>query len=487
MINKTKSIVLCFLILTLPLTSLQGVIVVDFEDLSDEKTRIVALNTKTQQLLLYKEASQILEEHLNGYILNLTSPGNASIKKNVLPFLSDPMIIRSKSFISGCEGWYNRSFTPYNVYSSELITIKSPQEIEAILPKFKKKEDVGADFSITREGRKGVQTLGTLSNASKGSLGELATTLTMLSFGYSQHPAKYGGDNGLDGVFESWSKEYIWLTQTKQEKKQRTAGNIMEKFLNEGKIWETIQDMERIGRPEVKQTAVLIRQYFQEKPQSVYKLSYRMMDKGIAQCQVKPLNIKEFPRKGPKLYKAPLKDKIQSVQSVLGGFEENPDNQLMLVLNAIPLTSMSKEQALSLLTQAFDAQATQQILPAINNTQDNRQESEDRIVQAIHPQTIPVKVEVTNTEILQNRQPAANNPKKCYSRDNLFNFLGYLYSKKHNERNIASKLKGTENASASSIGRLMKDKDYAAKKSYQPIWNALVEKYSQEYQDWLSE
>lgn len=47
------------------------------------------------------------------------------------------------------------------------------------------------------------QTLQSISLNNKGKLGELCATLTMLSFGYYQHPTKYGGDKGFDGVFES--------------------------------------------------------------------------------------------------------------------------------------------------------------------------------------------------------------------------------------------------------------------------------------------
>lgn len=79
------------------------------------------------------------------------------------------------------------------------------------------------------------------------------------------------------------------------------------------------------------------------------------------------------------------------------------------------------------------------------------------------------------------------NPKKHYNRDNLFNFLVYLKSKKHNPSNISRKLDSTKDASNTTITRLMNNKDYSSTKDYKHVWDALVDKYAEEFQDWLSE
>ncbi|OJW51170.1 MAG: hypothetical protein BGO67_12670 [Alphaproteobacteria bacterium 41-28] len=645
MTNKIKLFFSLLAFFIFSLTSSKGFIVVDFEDISNGKTRIVALNTRTQQLLLYKEVSQVLNERLNGYVLSFASPGNIQVQSDSP---QEAMIVRSKKVISVDQNLQQMPCASYNIYSSQQITIKSPQEIEAILPKPKKKEAAGANFPIDREGDKGIRTLESLSNAYKGALGELATTLTMLSFGYTQHPSKYGGDNGLDGVFEDWGRKYLWLTQTKQEKKPRTAPNIMRNFLNEGKIWEAIQEMKRIGTPEVNLTATLINRYLRDRPQAVYKLAYRMMDKGMAQCQMCPLDIQGFPRKGPKLFNAPLKEKVKTVQVIFGGLEETPEKQLTLALNVIPLTSMPKERLLYLVEQAYDAQATapmlfptnniqtfpapflkreeqtfpalpqptfslakrqpttaiappqtiqmqgtqlnqslettsqlcpfpsmnkgsvpnavpstltslsgtqnlvrrvptlphpahQPILSSINkestttltnpSTPNIQGEQNSTAIINSHPfpvslQPVPLPVRTqsrltitpsgtTSMQVPQNsagrpvfhvanfppqippvnvyaqqrpiQQPVIRNPKDSYNRTNLFNFLSYLCEKKENKRTIAAKLQGTEGASASSIDRLMRHINYAPTKEYEPIWGALKDKYSEEFQEWLSE
>jgi hypothetical protein len=486
MINKLKFIVYTLIIIILPSIPLKGSIVVDFEKISEKKFRVIALNTKTQQLLLYKEIGKNQNEELTefnkyGYTLNIIFNPNINIEVildlNIFP--REPMILCSKNIIH-CDGWDHGCLGDYNIYPSDIIIVKTPQEICGILPEPRKKEPSGTFFPIVRYEDKSVKTLENLSIEDKGKLGELATTLTMLSFGYIQHPSKYGGDNGFDSVFETGpfvseeSTKYLFLSQSKQEKKQRTAENIMKVFLNERKIWETIQEMERIGGPDVQATANIIKAYFQEKPKNVYKLAYRMMNKGLAQCYVNELNIQGFiAMKGLRLVKAPLEEKIKSVQDVLSIFEDNFDQQLTLVLTSMS-QNIHKDQALKILEQVYD-------LPIQELEVEYLPKSAFKM--EIHPPSLLPKLEVSITENASPQLKFATNSKKKYNHSNLFGFLKYLQSKGHSKYTISDKLKGVEGASSSTIQRLLNDKNYVSKKS-ENLWGELLKKYPEEFTQW---
>lgn len=504
-----------------------GFIAVDCEEISEGKTRVVAIDISEQKLLLYKEARQISDEPLNGYLLSLTSLGSVSIQKQKSGDIK-PIIIRSKGSVSGYEGWQYTTLGSHKIYSSEIITPKSPQEITAILPEPKVREPAGESFVISKKGDKHVSTLATLSNENKGHLGELAATLTMLSFGYSQHLSKYGGDNGFDGVFQSWNQEYLWLTESKQECKQRTAENIMKHFLNENKIWDTIKQMTNAGSYEVKQTANLIKTYLSERSQFIYKLAYRLMDKGNAQCKVDQLKLAELPPEAIKQLNIPLSDKIRLFQTVLKGFEEAPEKQFNLALNAISLTSIPKEQVLNLVAHMYDEQTkivtngiqthktftlqqkvqSQSIIPPIQSllpklevqnievlpTAKLTKGSEGFNMQGIQPLFSPLpiktelpKVEVTlekNMEMLQ--LDPENNANQLYNRANLTRFLNHLTSKEIYTSTISTKLKGEKDMSDSTLRRLKKEgvEMHAPTKEYEHVWDALVANYPEEFKDW---
>lgn len=478
---------------------------------------------------MYKEVKEVetgCEEILQGYAFTLTPNTVRICKKEPSPFSYEPMIVRATRSIIADKSWGCTQINSYNVRFSEEIKEKTPEEIGTILPRPNMKESRGVGFLISRPQDKGVKTLETLNIHDKGSLGELATTLTMLSFGYTQHPSKYGGDNGLDGIFESWSKQYLWLTQAKQETKQRTALNIMENFLNENKIWDTLQEMKRLGDAEVKTAATLIESYIQDKSQNTYKLAYRMMDKGMAQCQICSLNIQGFFRKGPKLFNAPLKDKTKVLQCIMSRLEATPEKQLALALNALALSSITREEALSLVMRTYDAQALEstqlerdpQKSPRLTVKKEEFQQTcslsqssllltdeqqdltlcsskitageqtqspgdrKDPLVLSAHSKIFSRE---TQTSPPSAQRDPRKNPKEIYNRDNLFHFLGYLKKQRENDHTIAEKLKGIEGASRSSLRRLMGNKDYASTKDYEHIWDALKERYDENFQEWL--
>ncbi len=462
----------------------QGIIVIDFEDITSGKTRIIALNTETQQLLLYKEVNGTSADEIEGHKVNLSS------EKVYVQLFTDShelMIVRSRFEIVCPEGYDYDHMVDDFLWASEEIKVKSPKKIQSILPKPKKREAQDHGFPISIEGAKGVKTLESLSKDDKGNLGELCATLTMLSFGYIQHPSKYGGDNGFDGVFESCTNNYLWLTQSKQEKKQRTAANIMDRSLNEGKIFEVISEMRKKGEQEVQQTAALISEYLEEKPEAVYKMTYRMMDKGFAQCQTEPVSMHELLKHG-KFIGAPEKEKRKAVRRSLQHCEESPQSQFVLALNTISLASISKEEAFRLLGQAYDEQAnTATTTPEVH-------------ISPLPSPTIKVEENVqTSPSILAapREEGASNlpiqrqgheNPMQVYNRDNLYNFLNYLNkSKKQGKRDIAAKLEGVRDGSASSIQRLWSDKAHNLERDYKHVWNGLLSNYSEEFQEWLSQ
>lgn len=462
----------------------EGIIVIDFEDISSGKTRIIALNTETQQLLLYKEVNGTSADEIEGHKVNLSSE---RVYVQLFTDSDELMIVRSKFEIVCPEGYDYDDMVDDFLWASKEIKVKSPKKIQSILPKPKKRETQDHGFPISIEGAKGVKTLESLSKDDKGNLGELCATLTMLSFGYIQHPSKYGGDNGFDGVFESCTNNYLWLTQSKQEKKQRTAANIMDRSLNEGKIFEVISEMKKKGEKEVQQTAFLISTYLEEKPEAVYKMAYRMMDKGSAQCQTESVSMHELLKHG-KFIGAPEKEKRKAVRRSLQHCEENPQNQFVLALNTISLASISKEEAFRLLAQAYNEQVDTATLPAEVNTQllpSPTLRIEEK-VQASPPALTALREERTSNLPVQRQE--RENPKQVYNRNNLYNFLNYLNeSKKQGKRDIAAKLKGVADGSASSIQRLKSNEAHNAEKEYGHVWNALLSNYSEEFQEWLSE
>lgn len=354
--NGIKYFFLILIVLILPVTELCAFLVVDFQDLPNGKRRVIALNSETQKLRLYQEVRTNWEDRMNGYVITLKSSGRVKIREREdYSKKRKPMIIRSEHKISvhkECKGWKYENLDPFNVWASKKIKEIGPEEIAEILPIPKKKESLGAEFPIFREGHKSVRTLASLSDTDKGVLGELVTTLTMLSFGYTQHASKYEHDHGLDGVFENWSQEYLVLTQSKQGKYAPAAKTIMKNELNEKNIWEKIQKMESQDS-ELQQTAELIRKYIEKRPDSVYKFACRLMNKGSAQCLVNCLNIHEIPKEGLRLYNVSSKQKRKALQKTLETFEKTPENQLALALKSISLDSIPVEDAFKYLAKSY--------------------------------------------------------------------------------------------------------------------------------------
>lgn len=208
----------------------------------------------------------------------------------------------------------------------------------------------------------------------------------------------------------------------------------MKNFLNEIKIRKKIEDMERLGDHDVKETAKRIKNFFQENNKYIFKFAYRMMDKGIAEFCIDKFNIKELIFiEGIKLFKAPIEEKIKSIQDLLNTSEKN----------------YNKEPDVFLMPVRPDPLKNQDIKPK-------------------EFKNIPVDI-----------QPIKNNPKNFYNRNNLFEFLNHLKIK-----HGASNIKKNTSVSLSTIKRILKDKNYADQKDYKFLWNEILKEYPEEFKKW---
>ncbi len=260
MFNRSIIMFIFFTFFTFTYNTLNGAIIINFErDEAEDKLRVVSFNTHTQKLLRYELINipctgRKLKEYLNDtfsstgglqeldYFIEYTSNKNLRIidlinnsERILYKESNENFIILFQGKISSSPKGEIGEFRNKNFWSSQEIDEKSPLEIKKIIPKSKLREAYEASFPIIHQDVTPPLTLASLSKNKKANLGELLTTLTLFSFGYTQISTKYGGNKGFDGAFESKSRKYLFVTQSKQEKKERTAKNIMKHQLDEKK------------------------------------------------------------------------------------------------------------------------------------------------------------------------------------------------------------------------------------------------------------
>jgi len=351
---------LCFFFFVFLISSnLKGATIVDFEELSALHTRVITYSVSMQNLLSYDEIDPTKPWAMKVGPYNIVYSVGYQVTISLDPAAAYPsLLVRSKGTITAPGGYtYGYNSVPgggfryasalpfaFSVWSSQQIISRDPETIiKEFLPPPPSKVP-GGSLPINRFYHSDrVETLATLDNNDKGLLGEQVTMLTFLAFGYVQHPSKYEGIHGLDGIFESFSGEYLFLTQSKQKGKSQSAKHE----LNEPKIAETLTLMEKYEY--TRATAARVRDFlnspFLNPPQGilnppppsarVYKFAHRVADAGKIQHYIAPLDLDQFPKGSIKLIGALQGQKVLDIQKTLATYEDVPEKQLELVMIAM--------------------------------------------------------------------------------------------------------------------------------------------------------
>ncbi len=164
-------------------------------------------------------------------------------------------------------------------------------------------------------------------------IGEIATTLTMFSFGwFTNFPTQNGSNHGLDGAFLHPSGKFLFLTESKCRDENKTATNYLEDEMSEKII------ISKINRKGVSQTTKnFIETFINETPQCVFKAVHRIMESGLSQWAIEPLNQEEHTH----LTLSPQsseKDVITLYQSTTNRAALSQEKALDLFLKALNIT-----------------------------------------------------------------------------------------------------------------------------------------------------
>ncbi len=479
-VNKKKIFIFLALFLFI-VNSLKGTIAIDFDELNENVTKVVTYNVGTQELISYDEISSNASwsKNVPSYCLTYKKGSPLIVSPTQQGDLL-PLLVRFKGNLEVSMGGHTSNDSEYKIWSSHLIQEKDPQEIKKSLPEPLKKVSSEASLPITRL-RPGTHTLATLSGEDKGNLGELVTTLTFLSFGYRQLPSKYEHNHGIDGIFQSLSGKYIFLTQSKRKSKPQTAENVVEHELNEPKIDGTIMEME--GYAQTRNTAELLKNFLDLTPHNVYKFGHRVTDSGKIQYHISPLEIVKFPKTRLKLTGATEAQKVKAIRNELDTYENTNEKQLDLLLKAAIGLGFAQDQVMERFTQIMNEKmkastanlASPQQVPISLNPSPIVFPSQPSFSQ--NQSSVPAQVSV----VLQGED------KSSYSREHLHGFLVYLTEKlKRSPAQISNQLSGIKGASKTTITRLCNDKNNAPTKEYDDLWNALKKTFQEDFKRWSS-
>lgn len=142
----------------------------------------------------------------------------------------------------------------------------SKEEILSTLGKFDKKCPEGEGLPLKELNIK---------TKDAGSLGELATELTMISFGYKKIPSVNESNQGFDGVYERKSDKTLFLTESKC-RDSSTAKKYMRYELSDEVIYKRLKDYS------YSQSTNLIRKFIRKNPQNIFKLVQCVRENGTS-------------------------------------------------------------------------------------------------------------------------------------------------------------------------------------------------------------
>ena len=113
----------------------------------------------------------------------------------------------------------------------------------------------------------------------RGALGELATRLTMISFGYVGFHGQNNSNNGFDGVWVDNFQKPSWLILS--ESKFRVEKVSIEKYMKDELNESQIQNRLKVAPPK---TQTLIEEFITKKPEAIIKFLHRLKKNGGAIC-----------------------------------------------------------------------------------------------------------------------------------------------------------------------------------------------------------
>jgi hypothetical protein len=220
---------------------------------------------------------------------------------------------------------------------SRNIEPKMPMEISAMIKGMPSKCNKNPEFMLLRHDSRNLHCLSSLSSTGKGHFGEWLTKITMFSYGYHFRPSIYSGNQGLDGIFLSFCKAYLFFSQSKLGNANNMAETVIENELAETDICIRLNRMELHGEADVKLSRKLVLDFINLWPHNMYKLAHCTFNCGLSDLRIKPVDVLAFPRDGLTIYGASEEIKISAVKSTLQAFAPNSTEQFMLALQSVDL------------------------------------------------------------------------------------------------------------------------------------------------------
>lgn len=282
--------------------------------------------------------------HYQDQILNLISPGRATYftfdNKCAVNFLGDNLqlpnyIIRTQQKI---------------IFPLDIGYV-SGSDILPKLNKHNKQMKAKPDFIVSVYMKTGIEsrTLSTLlsdlkeQSNEKGYLGELASDLTMLSFGYSKYSSKYGTDNGFDGIFKSPANDLdLFISESKCRNQSLSAKKIAEKELSEAAIKRKIstirasdkRPIENQDRLALFKTLGIIEQFINSYPERIFKFAHRIKSDGNAECLVQLFSIEQWQslNQADLSPKSPTDDRMGTLVASVNRLLTTPEEKITLFM-----------------------------------------------------------------------------------------------------------------------------------------------------------
>lgn len=242
------------------------------------------------------------------------------------------------------------------------IDIRPGQYILESLMKYSKQQNNGSDFTASYYKQDGTKEKDcTFSNLNpnqeknrdeRGVIGELATTLTMLSFGYKKLPSQNGSKHGFDGVFIDDSEEpELFLTESKCWNKKETAKTTLKDSLSHQKI------NDRVTKTTMADTKKTLENFLMDKKKKCFLFVHRIKNDGSAQCEVQ-----EFDHAA---YIATLRPKldVQAITGVTSRFAKDSPQKVKAEEALKTLTTQEQVDALKSLIEALTLTPTPSSVP----------------------------------------------------------------------------------------------------------------------------
>lgn len=179
------------------------------------------------------------------------------------------------------------------------------------------------------------------SRRTRAAFGELATEMTMLSFGYHGISSKNASDQGFDGVWiDSMTiPKFLFLSESKCQNQKKSAEAYMKDELSDEEVSRKL--LERT--PE--QTKRVIEWFINEQPNQLYKLVHRLKKNGQMQNCLKRFD--PYSYQLATVFKnlsgsSSLPEKSQIIQIIASQMKLSPQDMIMLILTSAKIDWQSR-------------------------------------------------------------------------------------------------------------------------------------------------